>query len=301
MNLPTRVLEGVSLIRDLPCEQLVSKLEELGDIATAEEMRHVPPPSTRELFGRGAPKPWQHSGHQVGYLAPRTSASTGPQPIVSISDVKADASLRQKRINVRLQRLRVFQYPGGGLHYVMLTFKAQNQLKDATEPVAFNQTYRVQEGQEAGVIGYPVFLGLSIGDAGVSFQAATVNVKNESDEKLLGFLDSAPVTAGLNLLTTAQPALKPFTEIAVGLGKMVASRNKNVAVDEMFLGLDFDGTTMGARLAVGDYIVAQVPSSNSLNWNDWQFDPAVGGIVRIAPPKDPIPFNYFVFSITMTP
>ena len=218
---------------------------------------------------------------------------------MAVSDVQADMTLKGKQINVHLQRLRVFDYPGGGLHYIMFTFKAQNQLKDASEPVGFNQTYRAQQGQQAGVLGYPIFLGLGVGNVGISLQAATVNVKNDSDEKMLGFLESAPFTSGLNLLTSAQPVLKPFAEMAVGLGKMVANRNKNVAVEEMFLGLDFTGNVMGARLAAGDYVVVQAASANALNWNEWQFDPAVGDIVKKTPEKEPIPYNYFVFSISV--
>jgi len=79
---------------------------------------------------------------------------------------------------------------------------------------------------------------------------------------------------------------------------MVASRNKNVAVEEMYLGLDFTATTLGARLAIGDYIVVQVPQEGAINWNDWQFDAGIGAIMSKATPPSPIPYNYFVFSIT---
>lgn len=302
MGLPPRIFGTLPLIGEFAPEDLAAKLDELGDSTTADEIRMANTAGRAdELFGWGKPKPWQYTAHQLGYIARRPAGSAGPTPIQTVSDVAADTSLKGKRLNVHLQRLRVYEYPGRGLHYVMLTFKALNQLKDAAEPAAFNQTYRVQQGQQGGIIGYPIFLGLGVGEVGISLQAASVNVKNDSDEKLLGFLDSAPVTAGLNLLTTAQPALKPFTELAVGLGKMIASRNKNVAVDEMFLGLDFDGTVMGARLAAGDYVVVQVPSNNSLNWSEWQFDPAVGDIVKTTSQKESIPFNYFVFSITAAP
>jgi hypothetical protein len=298
-----RVLDSIPVIGELEPDRIAAKLDELGDPNTAAEFRRAGAAAAgaRGLLGWGKPKPWQYTSHQIGYLAPWTSGPAGAQPIKAVSDVSADTSLKGRRINVHLQRLRVFDYPGSGLHYVMLTFKAQNQLKDGPEPVGFSQAYRVQEGQEAGIVGYPVFLGLSVGDAGVSLQAATVNVKNDSDEKMLGFLESAPFTSGLNLLTTAQPALKPFTEMAVGLGKMVASRNQNVAVEEMFLGLDFTGNVMGARLAAGDYIVVQVPSPNTLNWGDWNFDPSVGNIVSTAADKTPIPYNYFVFAISAAP
>ena len=184
------------------------------------------------------------------------------------------------------------------MHSVLFTFKAQNQVQDAREPVGFNQIYRVLQGEGAGVIGYPIFIGLSVGSLGVAFQASTVNVKNDSDEKVLDFLKSDPFTSGLNLLTTAQPVLKPFTEMALGLTKMIFRRNENKRVQDFYIGLDFAATRMGARLAIGDYVVVQVPAEGTLKWDEWQFDPQVGGIARVAPPNDAIPYNYMVFSVT---
>lgn len=298
MSGPARLL-NVPLIAEMDPAAAATLLEEMGDYGAAEDMRHdLARPGTQEIFGWGKPKPWQYTARQIGYMAPREPGSAGAHPIHAVGTVSADDTLKNKRINVHLQRLRVYAYPGSGMHYVMLTFKAQNQLRNAPEPVGFNQTYRVQGGQQAGVLGYPIFIGLNVGALGVAFQAATINVKNESDERMLGFLNSAPFTTGLNLLSTAQPVLKPFTEMATGLANMVASRNKNVAVEEIYLGLDFTSVAMGARLAVGDYIVVQVPQEGAINWDDWQFDAAVGGIVSKATPSSGIPYNYFVFSIT---
>ena len=184
------------------------------------------------------------------------------------------------------------------MHHVLFTFKAQNQLATMPEPVSFSQTYRVQQGQLAGIAGYPVFIGLNVGRNGAAFQCFTVNVKNDNDQAVLGFLDSPAFQGGLNLLTTVQPALKPFTNITLDLARMMAKRHENVAVQDFYLGMDFDEDTLGVRLALGTYIAVQVPDEATLNWAEWIFDPDSGGIVRQDDRKQSIPYNYVAFAIS---
>ena len=53
-------------------------------------------------------------------------------------------------INVRLDRLRVYEYPkplinfGENIHTILFTFEARNQVAGSSEPVAFNQTYEAR-------------------------------------------------------------------------------------------------------------------------------------------------------------
>ncbi|MEH2425412.1 MAG: hypothetical protein V7K48_32275 [Nostoc sp.] len=44
----------------------------------------------------------------------------------------------------------------------------------------------------------------------------------------------------IKLLTTAQPAIALFTEITLGVVKLLAQCYENVAVQKFYLGLDFD-------------------------------------------------------------
>ena len=48
-----------------------------------------------------------------------------------------------------------------------------------------------------------------MGSEGVVFRCLTVNVKNEDDEALLGFLEPDVFTAGLMLATTARASDRP--------------------------------------------------------------------------------------------
>jgi hypothetical protein len=289
----------ITLIGELPPATIADKLEEMGDAEGAARFRQRATADEAEgLFGWGAPQPWEYTTHQFGYLALLTPGDADPRPILYAGNMQADASLKNSRINIHLDRLRVYDYPGGGEHSIMFTFSAQNQLAGTPEPVSFSQIYEAQEKQLAGVTGWPIFIGLNVGTLGVAFQVLTVNVKNKGDETLLGFLESPPFTNGLNLLNTVQPAIKPFAEMTLGLTKMVLERNRNVPVQKFYLGLDFAQAALGVRLAQGNYIAAQVPDEAAINWEDWVYSPNTGAIVHKADNTATLPFNYVVFRIT---
>ena len=64
-------------------------------------------------------------------------------------------------------------------------------------------------------------------------------MSNDADEKFLDFLESDVFKSGLKLATAAQPAVAPLSGLALGLTKTIAGRNRNVAVQDFHLGLDF--------------------------------------------------------------
>jgi hypothetical protein len=182
---------------------------------------------------------------------------------------------------------------------VLFDFYARNQVPGGGEDLHFNATFRVREGERAAVAGYPIFIGLNVGSEGVAFRCHTVNVKNDADEGFLDLLEGNTF-AGLKLATTAQPAIAPLANIALGLTKSVAKRNRNVSVQDFYLGLDFAGTGMGARLAQGDYIAVQIPEGlrRVWRWDDWVFDQNSGLIVDQADNDKLIPYNYVVFGVS---
>jgi hypothetical protein len=123
-----RMFEDVEIIGQFAPPQAATKLEEMGDPDTADEIREniSDRPETTQLFGWGVTKPWQYTTHQIGYVAFRESGSAGPQTIQYAGAIAADSTLKNSRINVHLDRLRIYDYPGRGLHHVMFTFRAQN-------------------------------------------------------------------------------------------------------------------------------------------------------------------------------
>jgi hypothetical protein len=250
-----------------------------------------------EFFGWWTDRPWKHTSYQIGYIAPGSSKE--PKAIAYPGAIAPDLSLKNGQINIRLDRLRIFDYPGSGMHNILTNFTAFNQVQNAEkELVSFSQTYRVQEGQSAAIAGYPIFIGLNVGSQGVALECATVNVKNDEDEALLAALESQPFKQGLNLLQTAQPAIAPFTKMTKELVSFLGKRNQNVPVQKFSLGLDFEDSGFGIRLAEGNYIVAQVPSHSAIEWEKWHYDPNIGAIVHKADRSDLLPYNYLVFRVS---
>lgn len=279
-------------------DEVAKKLQEIGGAASPEKIQvKRGTVSTLGWLG-GERKPWQHTAHVFGFIPTSDSASSQPVNIMPAGQIKADTSLMNKSIVITLDRLRVFEYPGGGMHQILFDFNAQNQVQGSTEDLHFNQTYRVQEGEQAGIIGYPVFIGLNVGSQGVGFRCYTVNVKNEDDEKILGILDSDVFKNGLKLAESINPVIPVVSGFATGLTKMIASRNRNIPVQEFYMGLNFTGIQTRARLAQGSYIAVQVPSAEQWDWSKWVFDPRSEQIVSTNPQGNAIPYNYIVFSVS---
>jgi hypothetical protein len=207
---------------------------------------------------------------------------------------------KNARIRITLNCLRVAKYPGSGMHNVLFDFYAQNQIPGNVEHLHFNATFRVQEGERAAILGYPIFVGLNVGTAGVAFKCFTVNVKNDDDEAFLGFLESDVFKAGLHLASTMQPAIAPLSGLAVGLTKTIASRHRNVPVQDFYLGLDFGDVPLQARLAEGSYLAVQIPESFQTiwDWSEWVYNPSSGQVVHKADPTQLIPYNYLVFGVS---
>lgn len=191
-------------------------------------------------------------------------------------------------------------YPGSGTHRVLFDFYAQNQVPGDVEHLHFNATHRVREGEQAAILGYPIFVGLNVGIEGVAFKCFTVNVQNDEDEAFLGFLESDVFKAGLKLASTVQPAIAPFSQMALSLTKSIATRNRNVPVQDFYMGLDFSTIATRARLAEGSYLAVQIPESLQTvwDWSEWVYNPSNGQIVNKAEPTRLIPYNYLVYSVS---
>jgi hypothetical protein len=303
----TAWFDDLPVLGRLPPDQAAAKLREVGEKEAAATLETGDIPGT---LGLGDSLSWllghdprarlyTNTAHAFGYLAP---AAPGDEvlPLRHAGNIVADDALKGKRVRITLDALRVAAYPGGGIHRVLFDFYGRNQTTDAEEDLHFIATFRVQEGQEAGIRGYPVFVGLNVGAVGVAFKCYTVNVKNDNDERLLDLLESDVFQRGLQLATTAQPAIAPLSSLAVGVTRMVAGRNRNVPVQDFYLGLVFGQVPTGARLAIGSYLIVQIPQSMVAvwDWGEWVFDPGKGLAVNRADPTQLMPYNYIVFSVS---
>jgi hypothetical protein len=297
--------EDLPVLGALPPAQAAAKLREVGENELASALEAASSAGESTTFGSlqkllGIPdQPWQHTAHSFGYLAPGP-ADDEVKRIQHAGTIARDDTLKNTRIKISLDRLRVADYPGSGTHRILFDFYAQNQLSDNVEHLHFNSTFRVREGESAAIVGYPIFVGLNVGTEGVRFKCFTVNVKNDDDEELLGFLESDVFQTGLKLASTAQPAIAPLSSLAVGLTKTIATHNRNVPVQDFYMGLDFSDTATRATLAEGSYIAVQIPETfrTVWDWRDWVYHPTSGQVVHRADPTKLIPYNYLIFGIS---
>jgi hypothetical protein len=167
----SNMFEDIRVIGEHYPEEIATMLEEIDDTDTASkfiERAKSIQNGTPESLWSGQLQPWEYSTHQFGYIAPLSQGVTGLQPIQYAGAIRPDDTLKNSRINIRIDRLCIYRYPGGGKHNVILAFGARNQVADRTEEIGFSQTYRVPDGQIVGISGYPVFIGLNVGSQGIS-------------------------------------------------------------------------------------------------------------------------------------
>jgi hypothetical protein len=301
----------VPVIGKLPPEAAAAKLRELaaaqpGGAPQAEELETGldADEASRDISFLGLtfatePKLWQHTSHTFGYIPP-VKPGADLVGITFPGNITADETLKGASIKITLNALRVADYPGTGPHNILFDFSSRNQTASGPEDPHFNQTYRAHSGESAAIVGYPIFVGLNVGKEGIKLRCYTVNVKNENDEAFLSLLESDVFKSGLQLFTTIQPAGVLFSNLTMGITKQIATRNRNIPVQDIELGLDFGTTPGGARLAEGAYLAVQIPESASLawDWDEWAYDPSNGRVVNKANQTQLIPYNYIMFGIS---
>ncbi len=289
------------VLGELRPAQAAEKLREMGENEAASALERTADTVTygKHGFWPFQDKAWQHTAHAFGYIAPSHSGNE-PVPIRHAGNISADTALKNARIKITLDHFRVVEYPGKGTHSILFDFYAQNQVLGDVEHLHFNAVYRVREGERAAVCGYPVFVGLNVGSEGVAFKCRTVNVKNEDDEALIGFLESDVFRSGLKLVLTAQPAIAQLSSMAVSLTERIAKRHRNVSVQDFYLGLDFTNILTRARFAEGSYLAVQIPETleRVWDWSDWVYHPASGQVVNKNDQAKLIPYNYLVFGVS---
>jgi hypothetical protein len=295
------------VIGSLPPQELASRLSAAGDTSTAlllsNQIKTMGSGGSRFHWPwkPGKIPAWKYTDHAFGFFG--KNGSTAGAVDLSIKDarnLRPDKSLKGANIKITLDRLRVFEYPGSGIHTILFDFYAQHQTAAPGEAqdLHFSQSYRAQQGAGAGITGYPVFVGLKVGDQGVSFKCYTVNVSNENDKKLLGFLDGDVFKKGLSLINSVNPAIPVVSGFATGLIKAFAGRHENAPVQDFYMGLDFSGIPTRAQMSEGSYVAVQVEDATKWDWSEWIYKTSTGQIVSKQDPETSIPLNYIEFSVS---
>lgn len=276
-----------------PVKTVVEYLREIGDDEAADYLAYTAPGG--QMFGTNwGNQVWGHSGMILGFIPPEEGDRPGM--IINASSLPPEPTLKGARIKIALDRFYVHKYPGFGKHKILLEFSGKNQIPGDTEELRFAITTSASDGSSAPVNGTPIFLGASVGNNGILFEGKAINVASESDDILLSALGSGPFKDGLSLLTSAQPALKPFVGLAQSVVTAVLGRSRNKAVYNFHLGLDFATSQTGATLRYGSFVVVQADEA-SWSWNDVRWNPGSQQIVRHHDGQ-PIEFNYLIFRVS---
>lgn len=246
---------------------------------------------TARVFGTDQ---YAHTGILLGYITP---GATGRLiEIQNALTLSPDLALKNSRVKVTLDKLYVQSFPGLGTHEILCEFTGKNQIRGEAEEMRFALTTTANDKSSAAISGAPIFLGASVGNNGIAFEGRTINVKSSTDQLLMQTLGSDTFRNGLALLTTAQPALKPFVGLAGSVIKSVESRNRNCQVYSFKLGLDFGHGSTSVRLRHGSYVVVQA-DTHAWNWEKLAWDPSAQLIVDCET-SIPIEFNYMVFGVS---
>ena len=119
--------DDLPVLGKMPSARATAKLRELGDIETAEVVETTlrRAPSAHKHFSAldslFKPKPWQHTAHAFGFL-PVSAPGKDQSDIFHAGNMASDATLKNARLKISLNRLRVASYPGGGIHRILFDF-----------------------------------------------------------------------------------------------------------------------------------------------------------------------------------
>ena len=242
----------------------------------------------------GGQDQYAYSGILMGFI-PSGSKGKALQ-IQSAFELDPNMDLKGARIKITLDKFYVANFPGTGTHSILCEFTGKNQLSQAAEEMRFALSTTANDRSSAAISGAPIFLGVSVGQDGIAFEGRTVNVASSDDALLMDALGSDAFRNGLALLTSAQPALKPFVGLAGSVVKAIAGRTKNRQIYAFKLGLDFAGGATSARLREGSYIVVQADDV-VFEWSAHTWNSDARSVVETAT-GNPIDFNYMVFGVS---
>lgn len=278
-----------------PPNDIALYLAEIGDATSAAAF------TSGAVSGQGllgSKRAYTHTGTILGYVPETKGVSETLLPISGASKIERDDGLANSRIKILLDKFYVYDFPGNGTHTFLCEFAGKNQVAGETEELRFALRSSANDRSSAGINGHPIFLGVTVGADGISFEGRTVNVCSTMDEAVLTTLESPAFKTGLSLLHSAQPALKPFSSLAEAVVRTVVNRKKNVQVHSFNLGLDFANSAGSARLRHGSYIVVQNDDVTGWDWNNYEWNRDTQMIQFKQEPTKEFTFNFMVFSVS---
>lgn len=284
---------------DLPPDEAIIALRELGDMTCADELAAAEYYDKPDVFGgpdflsRSFSR-FYRTIQVCGFLPARGSS------LIAVSEVKPDVKLRECALRITLDGLHVANYPGYGVHNVLFDFAIQRQSGSGVNPIFhYNAKFQARDGETVPVRNFPIFYGLEPSAEGLTFGFQTVNVSSRFNEGLLKFLAKDEFKEGLSLVGGLSNAVGQVSCIASTLTGWLASNSKNRKVQEFHQGLELKERQAAGGLAEGTYIVAQIPKAleSEWSWDSWRFDPALGRLTSKLDGERTLDFNHLMIGI----
>ncbi len=145
------ILQDIKVIGEEDPEQIISKLETANAIKTSSNTRGKEKGigDILGIFSSIQNQPWSFTTHQYGYIGFQESRSNEPLPIQYPNTIEPDTSLKNSRINIRLDRLKIYKYPGDGIHNIMVTFAARSQVaNNSQESITLAKPIECKKGKQ---------------------------------------------------------------------------------------------------------------------------------------------------------
>ena len=274
-----------SAIKEYKSFGLVERAGELQELLSEDDSRR-----DFVLARSSSARAWEYTGVGVGFIENTESGS--PPTIVRAGTMQADSGLKNSRVNVKLDGFVIADYPFRGTSEVLFEVSGRHHIETngTDEPVTFARKFPVRDQGAAGITGLPLFNSLKVPPGGIGIEFRAVFLKNEKAHSFLDFLNSAPMTAGLSLAASANPAVAPFTQLARGLVSYIYQRRDGMVVHSGYVGLDFSGS-LGAKIRNGTYVVAQIQGLD-IDWTGWTV--SSGEINRNG---ERFPYNYYLIRV----
>ncbi|MER9964982.1 hypothetical protein NKJ72_29490 [Mesorhizobium sp. M0045] len=276
--------------------EIAAYLELIGDTEAAARFYEMGQRSQGVRIPYFTNDHWAYSGAVVGFI-PEGTASSGEVQIVNATSMQPDNALQDASLKITLDRFYVHNYPGTGRHEILCEFTGKNQAGSKSEEMRFALKTSATDRSAAPLMSLPIFVGVNVGKDGLSFEGRTINIRSGGMDMLVEALDNSAFKEGLGLLTTAQPALVPFVQLAKGVVSTIEKQGENKQVLQFSLGLDFSSTATSAKLGLGSYVVVQT-NDVDWNWDDFVLNRQSNAIVPKLNGSGPIELNYLIFGVT---
>jgi len=240
---------------------------------------------------------WACKPHAIGYIHPNLIKDKVPIYPVNKLKTNDENNLTSQKIVIRLDKFRVANYPGIGLHKIMVNFEANHYISSTkeTKEFHFNHVYEIRDKQSIPISGLPIFIGLEPSKVGLTLNVKTINISNRIGKTFLSFLKSNFFRKSLELASGFIPIISMVSSLAIDLTYVIVKKTiLHRPVQTFSISLSKNDIATTPKLARGSYVAVQHPLDTWV-WKKWKYESNTGRIVDSTGRM--MKYNYLIFSV----